>query len=245
LCAVRLSRREVPAEAAAVVAASGSFAAISALLGSPILGAFLLMEATGLGGATLGLVLLPGLLSAGIGTLVFVGLDALTGYGPVSLGLPGLPPFDHPDVAQFGYALLIGLLAAPLGMGIRWLALRVRPWVVRRRLVVSPVIGLAVAGLAILYAATTGQDATEVLFSGQSAMGPLLQNSAGYSVAALLLFSDGLAVTPLVIVAVVVAHVTAARLSPSFDLPREQAAEPSTASAPQVADNPAGGPGPG
>ena len=63
LCAVRLSRREVPAEAAALVAASGSFAAISALLGSPILRAFLLMEATGLGGATLGLVLLPGLLS--------------------------------------------------------------------------------------------------------------------------------------------------------------------------------------
>ena len=63
--------------------------------------------------------------------------------------------------------------------------------------------------------------------------------------ATLLLFSDGLAVMPLVIVAVVVAHMTAARLSPSFDLPREQAAEPSTASAPQVADNSAGGPGPG
>jgi len=42
------------------------------------------------------------------------------------------------------------------------------------------------AGLAILYAATTRQDATEVLFSGRSAMGPLLQNSAGCSVAALL-----------------------------------------------------------
>jgi H+/Cl- antiporter ClcA len=117
LCAVRLSRRA--RGAAAVVAASGSFAAISALMGSPVLGAFLLMEAIGLGGPALGLVLLPGLLSAGIGTLVFVGLDSLTGFGPVSLELPGLPPFSHPDIAQFGYALLIGLVAAPVDLGVR------------------------------------------------------------------------------------------------------------------------------
>ena len=43
-----------PAQAAAVVAAAGSFAAISTLLGSPLLGAFLLMEASGLGGADAG-----------------------------------------------------------------------------------------------------------------------------------------------------------------------------------------------
>lgn len=319
VCAVRLSRRDVPAEAAAVVAASGSFAAISALLGSPILGAFLLMEASGLGGATLGLVLLPGLLSAGVGSLVFVGLDSLTGLGEVSLALPGLPPFGHPDVAQFGYALVIGLLAAPFGLGVRWLALLVRPRVVRRRLVLTPVVGLVVAGLAIAYATTTGHDATQVLFSGQSAMGPLLQNGAGYSVAALLmlllckslayglslsafrggpvfpsmflgaagglamshlpglpmvagvamgigamcvvmlrlpmtsvllatllLFSDGLAVMPLVIVAVVVAHVTAARLAPAFGLqntPRDPGAAgpvapPAGAQAPPTSGRP-------
>jgi hypothetical protein len=47
-----------------VVAAAGSFAAVSTLLGSPLLGAFLLMEASGLGGAMLELVLVPGLLAA-------------------------------------------------------------------------------------------------------------------------------------------------------------------------------------
>src|SRR5207248_352940 len=93
VCAVRLARRDVPQRVGAVVGAAGSFAAISALLGSPITGAFLLMEASGLGGATLGLVLLPGLLAAGIGSLIFVGLDALTGLGSASLALPGLPPF--------------------------------------------------------------------------------------------------------------------------------------------------------
>jgi H+/Cl- antiporter ClcA len=49
VCAVRLARRDVPQQVGAVVAVAGSFAAISALLGSPILGAFLLIEASGLG----------------------------------------------------------------------------------------------------------------------------------------------------------------------------------------------------
>ena len=75
-----------------MMAAAGSFAAIGALLGSPLTGAFLLMEASGLGGATLGLVLVPGLLAAGVGSLVFIGLDAWTGLGTFSLSLPGSPP---------------------------------------------------------------------------------------------------------------------------------------------------------
>ena len=64
VCAVRLVKRDAPARVSAMVAAAGSFAAISALLGSPLLGAFLLMEASGLGGAMLELVLVPGLLAA-------------------------------------------------------------------------------------------------------------------------------------------------------------------------------------
>ena len=44
-----------------------------------------------------GVVLLPGLLAAGIGTLIFVGLDSLTGLGAVSLAIPDLPAFARPD----------------------------------------------------------------------------------------------------------------------------------------------------
>jgi hypothetical protein len=44
-------------------ASAGSFAAISTLLGSPVLGAFLIMEAAGIGGMTLSLVALSGLLA--------------------------------------------------------------------------------------------------------------------------------------------------------------------------------------
>ena len=170
-----------------MVAAAGSFAAISTLLGSPLLGAFLLMEASGLGGATLELVLVPGLLAAGIGSLIFLGLDSATGLGTFSLAIPHLPHLGPPTLGEFGWALAIGLAAAILGTGIRWLALALRDHTERRTLLATPLIGLAIAGLAIAYAAGTGKGTSEVLFSGQDALGPLIGHASGYTVGALLL----------------------------------------------------------
>jgi H+/Cl- antiporter ClcA len=177
----------VPDQARSVLASSGSFAAISTLFGSPILGAFLLMEASGLAGAMMGVVLLPGLLAAGIGSLIFVGLDNWTGLGTFSLAIPGLPPFSQPTVGEFGWALVIGVAAALLGTGIRWLGRLLHPYAERWTLLAVPLAGLAVAGLAILYAAGTGKPSSDVLFSGQSALPHLVQHSASYTVGALLL----------------------------------------------------------
>ena len=185
--AIRLLRRGAPEQAVAMVAAAGSFAAISALLGSPLVGAFLLMEASGLGGAMLSLVLVPGLLCAGIGALVFIGLDTLTGLGTQSLAIPDLPPFARPDIAEFGWALAIGVAAAVLGTSIRRGAVALRPFVERRRMILTPLIGLATAGLAIGYASATDKPSSDVLFSGQDALDPLFRQSASYSVGALLL----------------------------------------------------------
>ena len=185
--AVRLAKRDAPAQTSAVMAAAGSFAAISALLGSPLLGAFLLMEASGLGGGMLEIVLLPGLVAAGVGSLIFIGLGSWSGLGPFSLAIPHLPVFAQPDAAEFGWALVIGLLAAFVGSGIRRLALLLRPHVERRMILLTPVVGLAVAGLAIAFAAGTGKSSAEVLFSGQTQLGPLVTSSASYTLAALLL----------------------------------------------------------
>jgi H+/Cl- antiporter ClcA len=287
---LKLARRDVPEQGQRVLASAGSFASISTLMGSPILGAFLIMEASGLGGPMLGVVLVPGLLAAGIGTLVFVGLDAWTGLGTFSLAIPGLPSFSHPDVAEFGWAVAIGVVAPFIGWGIRWLGRSLHTYAERQPLLVIPLAGLAVAGLAIGYAEATGKSTDDVLFSGQSALSPLIQNAGSYTVgtlvllvlckglaygislgsfrggpifpalfvgaaggialshlpglplvpavaiglgamsvvmltlpltsvllATLLLFSDGLAVTPLVIVAVVVAYVISARIEPADD----------------------------
>jgi H+/Cl- antiporter ClcA len=187
VCAVRLVKRDAPERTRAVVAAAGSFAAISTLLGSPLLGAFLLMEASGLAGAMLEIVLVPGLLAAGVGSLVFLGLNAWTGLGTFSLAIPNLPHVGHPTGAEFLWAVAIGVMATPLGSAIRWLGLFLRPHVERRMLLLTPVLGLGVAGLAIAFAAGTGKGSSEVLFSGQSALGPFISKSAGYTVGALVL----------------------------------------------------------
>jgi H+/Cl- antiporter ClcA len=185
--AVRLVKRDAPARTSAVLAAAGSFAAIATLLGSPLLGAFLLMEASGLAGAMLELVLVPGLLAAGIGSLVFLGLNAWTGLGTFSLAIPNLPHVGHPTGAEFLWAVAIGVMAVPLGSAIRWLGLFLRPHVERRVLLATPVLGLAVAGFAIAFAAGTGKGSSEVLSSGQSDLGPFISKGASYTVGALLL----------------------------------------------------------
>ncbi|MEU5363355.1 chloride channel protein [Streptomyces sp. NPDC005925] len=192
---VRMVRRDPPELVTGVLGAAGSFAAVSFLLGSPLLGAFLLMEASGLGGPMMALVLMPGLLAAGIGALMFVGLGSWTGLGTYSLALHDVPEAMSPTAAEFGWALVIGLSAALVGLGIRRLAVRLKTHVERRRVVATVGMGLVVAGLAIGYAEGTGRAATDVLYSGQTALDPLLAHSTTYSVGALslLVLCKGLA----------------------------------------------------
>jgi H+/Cl- antiporter ClcA len=132
--AARLAKKDAPPMALTIMASAGSFAAVSTLLGSPVLGAFLIMEAAGIGGVTLSLVALPGLLASGIGALVFVGLDAWTGLGTFSLALPSVPPGVPSTLATMASALVMGLVGAVLSWSIRWLALRLRRIVHRNRI---------------------------------------------------------------------------------------------------------------
>src|SRR5215831_11261253 len=185
--ATRLARRPLPDQAVSVVSSAGSFAAISTLLGSPIASAFLLMEASGVGGPMLGLVLVPGLLAAGVGSLIFVGLDSLTGLGTFSLAIPGLPHFTRPNLAEFGWAIGIGIAAALVGAGIRWLGRLVHSYAIPRAFFVLPAASLVVAGLASADSEATGKPTSNVLFSGQTALGPLITHAASYTVGALLL----------------------------------------------------------
>jgi len=180
-------RRPVPAQGVRVLGSAGAFAAISVLLGSPIAGAFLLMEASGLGGPMMGLVLVPGLLASGVGALIFVGLGSLTGLGTFSLAIPHLPPFSGPSVAEFGWAIVIGLAAALLGSAILPLCLAVQRYAVKQAMIALPLAGLAVAVLTIIYTQVTGKPSSDMLFSGQSDIGPLVDHAASYSVGALLL----------------------------------------------------------
>jgi chloride channel protein, CIC family len=185
--AVHLVKRDAPPMTAVVIGAAGSFAAIATLLGSPLVGAFLLMEMAGLGGPTMEIVLVPGLLAAGVGSLIFVGLNHLTGFGTFSLSVPSIPHVGSPTGTEFLWAIVIGLSAAVIAAGIFRMAQVLRPITERGRVLVTPLMGLAVGGLAIAFAAGTGRSSSEVLFSGQSALPALVQHAATWTVGALLL----------------------------------------------------------
>ena len=185
--AVRLGARDAPPQASVVIATAGSFAAVSALFGSPLLGAFLLLEAAGLGGPMLGVVLVPGLLASGIGSLIFLGLDDITGLGTFSLIVPGLPHPGPLTVAMFGWALAIGLVAPFIGRGIQLLAVALRAGVEPRMVLLMPVLGVVIGGLAIGFSEATDHPASDVLFSGQDQLPGVVGNAAGWSVGALLL----------------------------------------------------------
>jgi H+/Cl- antiporter ClcA len=183
---VHLVKRNAPAMAAVVIGGAGSFAAVATLLGSPLVGAFLLMEVIGFGGATMEMVLLPGLLAAGVGSLIFVGLDNLTGFGNFSLSVSHIPHVGSPTGAEFLWAIGIGLAAALLATNIFRVARLVRSLVEPRRVILTPVVGLAVGGLAIAFQAGTGRSSSYVLFSGQSALPTLVQQAAGWTAGAVL-----------------------------------------------------------
>jgi H+/Cl- antiporter ClcA len=71
----------------------------------------------------------------------------------------------------------------------------VAPRAAARPFLVLPVVGLAVAGLAMAFTETTDKGLDQVLFSGQEAIGPLIDKADTWSVSALalLLLFKGLA----------------------------------------------------
>jgi H+/Cl- antiporter ClcA len=187
--AIRRLRADAPMELQTLVAACGTFAAVSFLFGSPLIAAVLLIEAAGIAGRRLPLVLIPGLLAAGIGTLVEVGMGSWTGVNTsaISLELLQLPDFSRPDVADFLWTIPFAAAIA-LGTVIIFRLGRITERIASPRpFVALPVIGLAVAGLAIAFAETTDKGVDQVLFSGQDALGPLTANSASWSLGALAL----------------------------------------------------------
>jgi H+/Cl- antiporter ClcA len=189
LLGVRLVRKDAPEELGTVLAAAGTFAAVSLIFGSPLLAAVLMIEATGLGGPKLPVILLPGLMAAGIGSLVSIGMGSFTGLSTsdYALGSLSLPSFARPDAADFGWTIVLAIAVAAVAVLVVQIALRLEPLLSRRRFVVLPAAGLAVAGLAIVFSEATDQAAHEVLFSGQDDLNGLVTSAGTWSLGALAL----------------------------------------------------------
>ena len=173
----------------AVIAGAGSFAALSFVFASPLIAAVILIEATAIGGARLQLVLLPGLLAAGIGTLVSVGMGSFTGLSSrdYALGPLPLPHYGHPDIAPFGWTIALAIAVAVVVRPIMLGGLSTYRLVARRIVLLLPIVGLIIAGLAIAFHGATGKSVNEVLFSGQEALPGLLKQAGTWSLGALAL----------------------------------------------------------
>ncbi len=195
--AVKLVKKDTPDQVMAVLAASAAFAAIATIFGSPVIGAIILIEAAGLGGPMLPLVLLPGLMSAGIGSVVFIGMGHWTGLSSSAYALSPftLPAFSTLTVAEFGWAIALAFAAAVATVAIVEGARRSAGIVARRPWLLLPAGALAVGGLAIAFAQITHQPADLVLFSGQDAFGSLIKQgpALALSTLAFLLLFKGLA----------------------------------------------------
>jgi H+/Cl- antiporter ClcA len=189
LFAIREVKRDTPDQAQAVIAGSGSFAAVAMIFGSPIIAAVILLEALGLDRQKLPLFLLPGLLAAGIGSLVSIGMGSLTGLSSsaYALGALSLPALARPALADFLWTIPLAVVVAVLSFAARQIGLRSHTVVMRRAFVLIPLAGVLVAALAIAFHAASGKDASEVLFSGQDALPGLVAGAGAWSVSALLL----------------------------------------------------------
>ena len=197
ILAVKLARKDTPSQVLSVLAAAAAFAALATIFGSPVIGAVILIEAAGLGGNMLPLILLPGLMSAGIGSVIFIGMGHWTGLSSSAYALSpfSLPPFSTLTAAEFAWAIGLAFAAALVTFTIIELARMSagvtawQPWLL------LPAGALTVGGLAIGFAQTTGQPADVVLFSGQDAFSSLLKQASTLSLSTLafLLLFKGLA----------------------------------------------------
>ena len=187
--AIRSARRDAPDQVVTVVAAAGSFAALSFVFSSPLIAAVILIEATGIGGPRLRVILLPGLLAAGIGSLVSIGMGSFTGLSTAAYALAALPlpSFRDPHVANFGWTIALGIVVAAGAQLIMRGGLDTYRIVKRRLLVALPLVALLIAGIAIGFGQATGKSVDEVLFSGQDQLPGLVTHAGSYSLGALAL----------------------------------------------------------
>ena len=188
LLLIGLARTKMQPQALQIIAAAGAFAAVSFIFASPLLAAVLMIEVIGIGGARLQLVVVPGLLAAGIGSLVSLGMGSFTGLSSAAFALPALSlaHFGHPDAAEFGWTIAFAIVIALVTRAIMLGGLTTHRVLPRRLLIAGlPAIGLIIGGLAIAYSQITGKSVNEVLFDGQSALPGLVAHAGTYSLGAL------------------------------------------------------------
>lgn len=177
LLAIRRTRRSTDPSSATILAAAGSAAAISAIFGNPLVAAVIFLEVLGLARPQLMFVVLPCLLSSGVGGLLFTGLGRWSGFEIGALAIPDLVavrlgPWDVVWTVPLACGVALGTaLMYAVGRRVSQLA--------TSRLLVTTVGAGLVAGLsACVYALVSDRSPAEVALSGQATL-PLIASDGG------------------------------------------------------------------
>ncbi|MGW4381073.1 chloride channel protein [Kitasatospora sp. NPDC004531] len=186
LLAAGRARRAAGGPAVPLLGAAGSTAAISTIFGSPLVAAVMMIEAAGLGGPQLTLLLLPCLLSSGVGALVFTGFGHWTGLTIGALGLPVVPRAALPDAGDFLWGVPLAVVIAVVMVAGQTLGHRFAGFTAQRTGVRTVLCALLVGLCLTGYALATGRSPQEAALSGQATLGQLAADPQAWSVGALL-----------------------------------------------------------
>ena len=172
---------------ARVLSTAGTFSAISALFGGPVAAAMLLLEA-GVGmGAMLIPILIPGLVAASIGYLIFLGIGDWGGLEATTLSVPGMPAYDGVHLRDLVVAVVVGVVLAVITEVVRRLAARVAgPGRARLGMAQMLLLGALAIGVVALVADGLGASSQDVLFSGQASLPALVGEDSARIVIVLL-----------------------------------------------------------
>jgi H+/Cl- antiporter ClcA len=180
-------------KASSVLANAGSFSAISALFGGPIVGGLMMLEGGLAMGEALLPVLIPGFVAAAIGYVLFVGLGSWGGLSSQGLTIANLPPYNGTHVLDLLLAIAVGVLAALVITLVRRMAACVETDGVRvLRMPALLLVGAAAVGLTAQIADWLGANSQDVLFSGQASI-PALDAAGSTKIVLILLVGKAVA----------------------------------------------------
>ena len=162
-----------------ILATAGSFAAISALFGGPLVGGVLMTESALALGTRLVPTLLPGFVAAAVGYTIFVGFGDWGGLDTPGLAVPNLELYDGTRVVDLLIAVVVGVVTALLVAGVHHFTTDVAAERARRvGLTASLLGGGLLVGAIALFADALGSDSQDVLFSGQASIAPLVAETS-------------------------------------------------------------------
>lgn len=165
----------------------GGMAAISAVFGSPMITAFMMLEFMAVGFAP-AMLLIPSLVGLAASYLVQIGIWSIPGVGVQSLSVPGVPGYPVIEVGDVTASALVAILSVVVAALVRLGAEQLERIPNRSfTVVLGAVVTAAVTAVAV---GVFHLSPTAVLFSGNAGMAALVaETSAGVVVVVLLLKS--------------------------------------------------------